>query len=69
MRNTESNVYNTPIEICFEQPIELKKGKSYVFKTIGSLPMDVVQHIIKSIKKTTGANVVIIDGSVNIEEI
>ena len=58
-----ANIYNTPIEIVFEKPIEVKKGKTYIIKSYGELQKDVAQHIIKHLNKQTGAKFVILSGS------
>lgn len=57
------NIYNTPIEVLFETPIEIKKGKTYILKSYGSLTHEVAEHIIKHISKQTGAKFIIISGS------
>ena len=57
------NAYNSPIEIVFEKPIEVKKGKTYLIKSYGSLPPEIARHIIKQLNKQTGAKFVILDGS------
>jgi hypothetical protein len=58
-----ASIYNTPIEVVFEKPIEIKKGKTYLIKTAIGLSGDLANHIIKQLNKQTGAKFVIINGS------
>lgn len=58
------------IELHFEKPIEIKKGKTYLLNFRGGdLPGDTITHILKNLKKITGAKFVWIQGNAIIKEI
>ena len=60
------SIYEQPIEIKFDMPIEVKKGKYYLIKTEGYLPSDALKHIIKSLHKNTGAHFIIVQGNAEV---
>ena len=56
--------YDKEIHINFDQPVEIKKNKSYVIRNLGAeLPKEIIDHILKNLQKQTGAKFIIIQGS------
>jgi hypothetical protein len=64
------SIYDQPIELHFEKPIEIKKGKTYLLNLKGGeMPGNAIDHILKHLKKTTGAKFIWIQGNATIKEI
>jgi len=64
------SIYDQSIELHFEKPIEIKKGKTYILNLRGGdIPGDAIDRILKHLKKTTGAKFVWIQGNATIKEI
>lgn len=61
------SIYDQPLELRFDAPIELKKGKTYLLKSASfDLPNDALEHIMKQLKKQTGAKFIMISGNVDV---
>ena len=64
------SIYDQPIQLNFEKPIEIKKGKTYLLNLRGGdMSGEAINHILKHLKKTTGAKFVWIQGNATIKEI
>ena len=63
--------YDNEIHVDFEQPVEIKKNKTYVIRNLGAeLPKEIVNHILKNLQKQTGAKFIIVQGdSMEIREL
>lgn len=64
------SVYDQSIQLNFEKPIEIKKGKTYLLNLRGGdMSGETINHILKHLKKTTGAKFIWVQGNATIKEI
>ena len=55
------------INVSFEKPLEIQKGKTYVIRNLGAdLPAEAIERILQRINKSTDAKFIYISGNLEI---